>query len=150
MTPRAAPQVRRPTAGRWDRLAHARGTAVTAVWASAVLTAVSAPSLVTGPEHRHLPLAALTSWVWAAAATGFLSRTGRSRMAMRTVATVVYAWAAAGLLAATAPPVVTGTAPTVIPVTPVAAPAVACLVTGYAVLAALAPARTHVRKPASS
>ncbi|MGC4109920.1 MAG: hypothetical protein QM747_05750 [Nocardioides sp.] len=78
----------------------------------------------------------------------FLFRAGRSRLPRHTVATVVEAWTVAAALAATAPAVVSGG--DVIPVTPVVAPVLACLVTAFALLTAVtAPRRTTARTTAS-
>ena len=50
-------------------------TALAGIWLSAALMALGAPDMVSGSQHEHLPLALITVWLWAAAATAYASMT---------------------------------------------------------------------------
>ncbi len=52
--------------------------AVVAVWIAVGAMSLFSPDLITGSEHEHLPLVAMTVWFWAAIATGFVVMTGAS------------------------------------------------------------------------
>lgn len=89
MTPHPAPQPRAqvPALTVWHRAACSRRTVLAALWAAAVLISLLAPGLVPGTGDRPVPLAAMTAWVWAAAATGFLMLLPPPRLPYETVAT---------------------------------------------------------------
>jgi hypothetical protein len=107
------------------------------VWTTTLLMSMLAPDLVSGDGARHLPLTALTAWVWAGVATGFLRLNPGPRLPRETTALVVGAWGVALFLSVTAPEVVVASGSTQIPVTACVTPALASVVTGYAVLASL-------------
>jgi hypothetical protein len=117
------------------------GVSIAAIWLAVAFMSIAAPDLVSGSEQSHLPLVALTSWIWALLATGFVvlaASFGRAvpRTAWRVYAAIAaVAWIAAAAVAALAPSFVTGTDPTTIPLTGLIAPIVALIVTGYASVA---------------
>jgi hypothetical protein len=90
-------------------------------------------------------MAALTTWVWAAAATGFLRMPHSHQLVPRAALQVHGTWLLAVVMVARAPDLVTGNGPTQIPVAALVVPVVAALATGYAVLASV----VTVREPPS-
>jgi hypothetical protein len=50
------------------------GLAAAAVWIAVGAASLFAPDMVTGSLQEHLPIAALTMWLWGAIATGFILR----------------------------------------------------------------------------
>ncbi|MFK4805880.1 hypothetical protein ACI3KX_08430 [Microbacterium sp. ZW CA_36] len=122
----------------WDRPM----TAVAAIVIAAVLASRFAPDLVTGREHEHLPLVALTIWPWAAAAIGYVLMAGRRSRARELVLGVIFVWAAAVVLAIALPAMVTGTDPTRVPLAALIVPPFAAIATGFLAIA-------HVRADAA-
>jgi hypothetical protein len=116
---------------------------VAVVWSAAAAMSLLAPDLVTGSTHEHLPMAALTTWVWAAAATVFLCLPRSFRLQRRVALRVDVTWLVAAVLVARTPDLVTGTGTTEIPVAALVVPVLAALVTGYVVLGAVVGARDH-------
>jgi hypothetical protein len=149
MTPRAVPQPRAfaGPANTWRRVLHARGTAVAVVWGATVLISVLSPDLVSGSSHRHLPVAALTAWVWALLATVFLRLPRAASLPRQTVGFITGVWAAATVLAISAPAVMTGQDAAEIPLMACLTPVLAALATGYALLAWLAEDRPVAQRP---
>jgi len=127
---------------RWNDVWDRPMTAVAAIVIAAVLAALFAPDLVTGREHEHLPLVALTIWPWAAAAVGYVLMAGRRGRARELVLGVILAWAAAAVLVIAVPALVTGTDPTRIPLAALIVPPFAAIATGFLAIA-------HVRAGAS-
>jgi hypothetical protein len=105
-------------------------TAPMAIWAATVLMVVGAPDMVSGSEHEHLPLALITTWLWAAAATAFAMLTpARASLASWTLGVTVL-WLLTALVSIAAPVLVTGSDPTRIPLAVIIAPPVAAVLTG--------------------
>lgn len=105
-------------------------TAPMVIWVATVLMAVGAPDMVSGSEHEHLPLALITTWLWAAAATAFALMTPvRGSLASWTLGVTVL-WGLTALVAIAAPVLVTGSDPTRIPLAVIVAPPVAAVLTG--------------------
>ena len=102
----------------WNRPAIAMVTIVTA----STLVALLAPDMVTGSNHEHLPLAALTVWPWTAAAVGYVFMAGRRKDSRDLVLGVTFVWAVVVALALAVPTMVTGTDPTRIPLAALLAP----------------------------
>jgi hypothetical protein len=113
--------------------ASSRLGAVGLIWAASALTAIAAPDMVSGSAHEHLPLAAITVWLWAAVATGYAAMTpvGNARDWLLGVGIV---WAAMAAAAVFAPVMETGSDPTQIPIAALVAPPVAAAVTGFLAL----------------
>ncbi|TDN92120.1 hypothetical protein [Microbacterium sp. BK668] len=111
----------------WDRPM----TAVGAIVIGAAIASVFAPDLVTGSQHEHLPLVALTIWPWAAAAVGYVLMAGRRGPARQLVAGVSVIWAAVAVVAVAVPPIVTGTDPTRIPLAALIVAPFGAVVTGF-------------------
>lgn len=110
-------------------------TGLAAIWLSAGLVSVFAPDMVTGSQHEHLPIAALTVWVWAAVATGYLlmgTREGRSSSPL--VAGTSLVWLAVLVATVFAPVLVTGTDPTRVPIAVFVAPVAGAIATGFLAL----------------
>ena len=105
-------------------------TAPAGIWLSAALMALGAPDMVSGSQHEHLPLALITVWLWAAAATAYASMTPSRGSLARWTLGVVGLWVAAALIAVAAPVMVTGSDPTRIPLAVIIAPPVAAVLTG--------------------
>jgi hypothetical protein len=110
-------------------------TAVVAIWVSAALTSVFAPDMITGAAHEHLPMAAMTVWIWAAVATGYVLMGARGqRSAPGLVSATAVVWGAVLVTTVFAPSLVTGTDPTTIPVSVFVAPVAGAVATGFIVL----------------
>ena len=123
---------------RHDTLA-VPGVAVAVIWLSTVLAAIFAPDMVTGSAHEHLPMGAMTGWIWAIVATGYVimgARGGRSSRGL--VLGTVVTWFIVGVAVVFGPTMVTGTDPTTIPLTVLLAPIAGAVVTGFIALDNLA------------
>jgi hypothetical protein len=106
-----------------------------AIVIAAVLASLFAPDLVTGSEHEHFPLVALTIWPWAAAAIGYVLMAGRRGRAREFVLGVIFVWAAVAILVIAVPAMVTGTDPTRIPLAALIVPPFGALATGFLAIA---------------
>ena len=134
----------RPNEGRY----LFAGIAVASIWIAATAASIWTPDMITGSQHEHLAIAALSFWMYAAIATGLvLMAFGRRTLGGRalwmgfTIA-IAGVWAAVALASIFAPTMVTGTDPTTIPVTAFAAPVGGVVATAFAsVFAAGSPAR---------
>jgi hypothetical protein len=109
-------------------------------WISVIVISVTAPDLVSGSQHEHLPLAMFVTWIWGLVGSiGYLwgmsklrgSAARRSLWTGLTIAVMV-TWAVAVVVSATFPTWETGSDPTLIPVWALAAPIGAALVTTLA------------------
>jgi hypothetical protein len=122
--------------------------AVGGLWLAMALSAVFAPDLVSDAQD-HVPVVALTIWVWGAVATGFVlfgaafpARDGMARWALPVA--VVGIWGAVALVSIFAPSIVTGSdemivvgsGQTIVPVAGLFAPVAGAVATGFACLAA--------------
>lgn len=115
----------------WARTAVASpGVAVTSVWVCSALLAVFAPDMVTGSEHDHLPIAAMTVWPWTFAATAYVLMAARHATSVWLVWAVVAVWASVFVAGVAAPLMVTGTDPTEIPMAALLTPIGGALATG--------------------
>jgi hypothetical protein len=114
--------------------------AVVAVWVAVGAMSLFSPDLVTGSEHEHVPLVAMTVWVWAAVATGFVVMTGASGRDVgdgrwRGFALVIAAiWAVVAVASIYTPTVVSGADPTEVPIAGLLAPVAAMIGTAFACL----------------
>jgi hypothetical protein len=111
-----------------------RLVAVGLIWVASALTAVATPDMVSGSEHEHLPIAAITVWLWAAVASGYAAMTPVTN-ARDWLVGVGLVWAAMTAAAVLAPVMETGSDPTQIPIAALVAPPVAAVVTGFLALA---------------
>jgi hypothetical protein len=126
---------------------------IVGVWIAVTVISIFAPDMVTGSEHEHLPVAALSTWLWGLVSTGaFVWAMGRLRgNASRrpiwiglTVATLIV-WLVATILSVSLPVVETGSDPTRIPIGALVAPIAATVLT---VLAGIT-ASVFARPPAT-
>jgi hypothetical protein len=109
--------------------------ALAAIWVASMVMSVFAPDMVTGSEHEHLPLAALTVWLWAAVASAYVLMGIRAGGPVRTFElTVAVLWGAVMVAVVAAPSMVTGSDPTTIPFATLVCPVVGALVTGFLAL----------------
>jgi hypothetical protein len=110
---------------------------IAGIWVAVLLTSILAPDMVTGSEQEHLPIAAVTSWLWGLIATiGFLwamtrlrGRASRRPIWIGLAITTLIIWLVATILAATLPVVETGTDPTRLPIGAMVAPLAAAVLT---------------------
>jgi hypothetical protein len=109
-------------------------TAVVAVWTCSALLAVFAPDMVTGSEHDHLPIAAMTVWPWTFAATAYVVMAVRHTTSAWLVMCVAAIWTSVLIAGVAAPVMVTGTDPTRIPMGAIMAPIGGALATGLVAL----------------
>ena len=120
------------------------GAAIGAIWLCLAAMAIWSPPLISGSAQEHLPLTAITGWVWALLATGLVAMAPAVTTGDRTRTWTVYAavvsviWIAAAVVAIAAPSMVTGTDPTSIPLAGILAPVVALVATAYATVAVVA------------
>jgi hypothetical protein len=110
------------------------------IWVAVLLISLFSPDLVSGSEHEHLPVAAITAWFWGGVGTlVLLLAMGRLRGRPNwrpicvglSVATPLI-WSAATILAITLPVIETGTDPTRVPVAAIVAPVAAAMLTALA------------------
>jgi hypothetical protein len=113
--------------------------AVVGIWLTMALSAVFAPDLISA-AHDHVPIVALTIWIWGAVATGFVlfgaAFPAPDRMARWALpVAVVGIWGAVALVSVYAPTIVTSDG-TIVPVAGLFAPVAGAVATGFACLAA--------------
>jgi hypothetical protein len=108
--------------------------AVGAIWLSSTLIAILAPDMISGSEQEHLPLAAITVWLWIITATAYVVMATRRGSSGSLVAGVAAVWACVLLAAVAAPVMETGSDPTRIPLAALLAPPVGALATGFLAL----------------
>ena len=117
----------------------APGIGVAAIWLATLAATLFSPDLVTGSQQEHFPLVGALDWLWAAVATGYVlmaGRAGDSDGATRSgaggfVLSVTAVWASTAVASIFAPPLVTGTDPTRIPLVAMLVPLAAMAVTGF-------------------
>jgi hypothetical protein len=122
--------------------------AVAGLWLAIALSSVFAPDLVSDSQD-HVPIVAITIWIWGAVATGFVlfgaAFPARDRMALWGLPVAVLGiWGAVALASIFAPAIVAGTdetmiagsGPTIVPVAGLFAPVAGAVATGFACLAA--------------
>jgi hypothetical protein len=120
------------------------GAAIGAIWLCLAAMAIWSPPLISGSAQEHLPLTAITGWVWALLATGLVvmapavTTSDLARVWTVYAAAVALIWIAAAAVSIAAPPMVTGTDPTSIPLAGIVAPVVALVATAYATVAVVA------------
>ena len=121
--------------------ALAPGISVAAIWVATLLFSLFAPDLVSGSQQEHLPIAGLTAWLWAAAATGYVLMATRARTADDDPAgwlglelSVAVIWAVVALAGIFTPVLVTGSDPTRIPLAALVAPVAGMVATGFVAL----------------
>lgn len=128
-----------PATPRDDRFLMV-GTAAAAVWIAVGAASLFAPDMVSGSMQEHLPIAAVTMWLWGAIASGFILMTGamgRDKVDGRWRAlalAVVAIWAVVAIASIWAPVLVTGTDPTRIPLAALLAPIAGTIGTAFACL----------------
>ena len=118
--------------------------AVAAIWVSSAAMAIWSPDLVTGSAQEHIPLIAMTVWFWALLATGLVVMApsvaagggGRTWMVYAGALSVI--WVMAAIVSIAAPPMVTGSDPTTIPIAGLISAIVAMAATAYATVAVVA------------
>lgn len=110
--------------------------AIGSVILSVTLASIFSPDLVTGFVQEHLPLAALTSWLWGAAAIGYIAFVGPGRTTPSLALSVAVLWFAVAATCIAVPDFVTGSDPTRIPLAALIAPVVGTIVTGFLCLRA--------------
>lgn len=110
-----------------------RLAAVGVIWVASAVVAIGTPDLVSGSEQEHIPIAALTVWLWATVASGYAAMTPVSDR-RDWLLTVLLVWAATAAVAVAAPEMVTGSDPTRIPLAALVTPPVAAVVTGFLAL----------------
>jgi hypothetical protein len=114
--------------------------AVTGLWLATALSSLYAPDLVSASQD-HVPIVAITIWMWAAVATGFVlfgaAFPARDRMSRWGLPVAVLGiWGVVALVSVFAPTIVAGSDGTIVPVAGLFAPVAGAIATGYACLAA--------------
>ena len=148
-----ATQVQTP---RTDKVQHEQrsgrllptAVAVGGLWLAMALSAVFAPDLISDAQD-HVPIVALTIWIWGAVATGFVlfgaAFPARDQMARWGLPVAVLGiWGAVALVSIFAPSIVTGSdetiiagsGQTIVPVAGLFAPVAGAVAAGFACLAA--------------
>ena len=113
--------------------------AVGGLWLAMALSSVFAPDLISDAQD-HVPIVAITIWIWGAVATGFVlfgaAFSARDRMARWGLPIAVLGiWGAVALVSIFAPSIVASDG-TIVPVAGLFAPVAGAIATGYACLAA--------------
>jgi hypothetical protein len=110
---------------------------IAGIWVAVTVISIVAPDMVTGSEQDHVPVAALSTWLWGLVSTGaFVWAMGKLRgNATRrpiwiglTVVTLTV-WLVATILSVSLPVVETGSDPTRIPIGAIVAPVAATVLT---------------------
>ena len=114
--------------------------AVAGIWLAMALSSVFAPDLISDAQD-HVPIVAITIWIWGAVATGFVlfgaAFPARDRMARWGLPVAVLGiWGAVALVTIFAPTIVAGSDGTIVPVAGLFAPVAGAVATGFACLAA--------------
>lgn len=124
--------------------------ALVGIWGAVAAISLFAPDLISGSEQEHLPVAAFTTWIWGAVASRTVVTTllrldgpgADDRLHDQVWACVAGLWVIAALVAVFAPPMVTGSDPTRLPIAALLAPmAATALTTGICELASAVAAR---------
>ena len=113
---------------------------IAGVWVAVVLISIFAPDMVSGSEQEHLPLPAMTTWVWGLITTGaFLWTMGKLRgnasrrpIWIGLTITTLAVWVVATILSITLPVFETGSDPTQLPVGAMITPMAASMLTALA------------------
>ena len=119
---------------------------VAVIWAAVAAISVFSPDMIHGSEQQHLPVAAVTTWMWGCAASiaAFVTMTRlRGDLDRRPLWIIVFGvtvaiWSAATVISIVGPTVVTGSDPTTIPMAALIAPIVAMAATILAAILVLA------------
>jgi hypothetical protein len=114
--------------------------AVAGLWLAIALSSVFAPDLISDSQD-HVPIVALTIWIWGAVATGFVMFGAAFPTRDRTAkwglpVAVLGIWGAVTLVSIFAPTIVAGSDGTIVPIAGLFAPPAGAVATGYACLAA--------------
>lgn len=113
--------------------------AVAGLWMAMALSSMFAPDLISDAQD-HVPIVALTIWIWGAVATGFVLFGAafpiRDRLARWGLpVSVLGIWAAVALVSIFAPTIVSSDG-TIVPIAGLFAPVAGAIATGYACLGA--------------
>jgi hypothetical protein len=113
--------------------------AVGGLWLAMALSSMFAPDLISA-DYDHVPIVALTIWIWGAVATGFVlfgaAFPAPDRMARWALPVAVLGiWGAVALVSIYAPSIVASDG-TIVPVAGLFAPVAGTVATGFACLAA--------------
>lgn len=114
------------------------------IWIAVLAISVFSPDLVTGSQQEHLPIAALTAWLWGLVSTiGFLwgmaklrGNADRKPIWIGLSVSVGGIWLVATVLSLTLPAFETGTDPTTLPFGAMVAPLAAAVLTALASIVA--------------
>ena len=131
--------MRNTAEGKWSTAGPGTG-ALAGIWRAVVAMSVFAPDLVSGSEQEHLPIAALTAWIWGLVASRRVMTTAlrlddagdADDVQGRLVGFVAGLWTVAALVATLAPRMVTGSDPTRLPIAAMLAPVAAAVLTTWA------------------
>jgi hypothetical protein len=113
--------------------------AVAGLWLAMALSSVFAPDLISDAQD-HVPIVALTIWIWGAVATGFVLfgaafPTGDRLARWGLPVAVLGIWGAVAMVSIFAPTIVSGDG-TIVPIAGLFAPVAGAIATGYACLGA--------------
>ena len=103
------------------------------IWVSILVSGLFSPDLISGSNQQHLPLVLWTGWLWGLFASMFSLRLFRDQFEMnvlkfQTVAISVI-WVIVALTSVFAPPLVTGSGPTYLPLAALIAPFIGSILT---------------------
>ncbi len=112
-------------------------SALVGIWGAVLAMSLFAPDLVSGSQHEHLPIAAFTTWIWGVVASRTILTTllriddagSTDQLRGQLVGFVAGLWVVAALVAVLAPPMVTGSDPTQLPIAALLAPVAATALT---------------------
>jgi formate hydrogenlyase subunit 4 len=119
------------------------GICVAVIWIATLAATLFSPDLITGSQQEHLPLVGILDWLWAAVATGYVVMANRGGVNVwagdgipSAALGLTAVWTTMALANIFAPPMVTGTDPTQIPLVAILVPLAAMAVTGFICLQA--------------
>lgn len=131
MTTRLKPDLSIHEKHVWEGVMASPATAVAAIWVASTVAAVFAPDLVSGSEQDHIPIAAISIWLWTLVATGYVLLATRAGASTTLTVATSAIWAAVAVVVLAAPVMVTGTDPTSLPITALLAPPIGAVATGF-------------------
>ena len=103
------------------------------LWLSVLAISVFSPDLISGSEQQHLPIVLWTSWLWGLIASIFIFRLFREQYDMKIFQlqdlSISALWLIVALVSIFAPPFVSGSDPTSLPLASLVVPFIGCILT---------------------
>lgn len=103
------------------------------LWLSIILTSIFSPDLVSGSEQQHLAIILWTAWFWGIIANIFILRLLRDHQEISVFRiqelSIILLWFIVAFVSIFAPPMITGSDPTILPIVSLISPFIGCILT---------------------